>query len=223
MNAEIPIINSSIQKMSKEEEVRIALVSSPEAFQKVMSVRRQVFVEEQHIDASSEFDENDSTFSEQLNSSLYRDDVQQTNSMMRYYLAELVPINHDGHDDGGGHDDESNLSRSSSKIGGTCRVRKTGPNAWKMERFAVLKDLRGFGIGRKLLRFVLLDLSTRNQEQQQQESKPPKIYLHAQLSAVPFYQKCIFQEERLKGRFLIVGEPFEEAFIPHCKMEWQWE
>ncbi|KAG2373039.1 hypothetical protein C9374_012885 [Naegleria lovaniensis] len=187
--------------------VRVSLVTTTEAFQQVMTVRREVFVEEQQIDSSLEFDANDTKFSEQLNSSSYQDDIQ--TNFMRYYLAELV------------HQTEAPSESSSStsiqtKVGGTCRARKTGENSWKIERFAVLKNLRGFGMGRKLLRFVLLDLGVKQQDK-------PKIYLHAQLSAVPFYQKCIFEEEGLKGRFLIVGDQFEEASIPHCKMEWQWE
>ncbi len=69
----------------------------------------------------------------------------------------------------------------------------------KIERFAVLKPYRNNGIGSNILQQVLNDIKPLNKE----------IYLHAQESAVNFYQK---------HNFIIIDEPFYEANIKHFKM-----
>ncbi len=81
---------------------------------------------------------------------------------------------------------------------GTCRWRKTS-NGIKLERFAVLPAFRRKGIGDALLNFVLKET----------EPLQRKIYLHAQISAMPLYAK---------NGFKIAGEQFEEAGIKHYKM-----
>ena len=81
---------------------------------------------------------------------------------------------------------------------GASRWRKTD-KGYKLERFAVLKEYRGFGIGQELVKAVLADL-------------PPDadyIYLHAQIQATPLYAKFNFKE---------TGPMFEEAGIQHYKM-----
>lgn len=80
---------------------------------------------------------------------------------------------------------------------GTARWRKTEKGI-KLERFAVLKSHRNLGVGSALLKAILADV-------------PPnaKLYLHAQLQAVPFYQKAGFKTD---------GAPFEEAGITHFLM-----
>ncbi len=81
---------------------------------------------------------------------------------------------------------------------GACRWRKTDVG-YKLERFAVLKEFRGKGIGKALVATILEDL--------------PKdavyIYLNSQLDAMPVYGKFGFQPE---------GPQFEEAGIQHFKM-----
>lgn len=67
-------------------------------------------------------------------------------------------------------------------------------------RMAVLAELRNEGIGSKLLQFVL---------QEAEEQKFKRVYLHAQLTAVPFYKKQGFIE---------TGDIFYEANIPHREM-----
>ncbi|MEE1885244.1 GNAT family N-acetyltransferase [Pedobacter flavus] len=81
---------------------------------------------------------------------------------------------------------------------GACRWRKT-ENGYKLERFAVLKEFRGKGIGYKLVETILKDLP--------QNANP--IYLNAQLDAMPLYAKFGFVAE---------GPQFEEAGIQHFKM-----
>jgi predicted GNAT family N-acyltransferase len=81
---------------------------------------------------------------------------------------------------------------------GACRWRKTDAG-YKLERFAVLKDYRGKGLGQALVTAVLADL-------------PPDaayVYLNAQLEAMGLYSKFGFVAE---------GEQFEEAGIQHFKM-----
>lgn len=86
---------------------------------------------------------------------------------------------------------------------GTARWRFTA-NGVKMERFAVLKDARGQGVGQALVAAVLADVA------QHPEGKGKKRYLHAQIHAMPLYAKFGFQA---------VGDQFEECAILHYKME----
>jgi len=81
---------------------------------------------------------------------------------------------------------------------GTARWRETELGI-KLERFAVLPHFRCHGIGKKLTRFILNEMNSQK-----------SIYLNAQESVIPFYQKCGFQT---------VGPKFDEAnSIPHQKM-----
>lgn len=86
---------------------------------------------------------------------------------------------------------------------GTARWRFTS-NGVKMERFAVLKEARGQGVGQALVAAVLADIDLHP------DGKAKKKYLHAQIHAMPLYAKFGFQQ---------VGEQFEECAILHYKME----
>lgn len=82
---------------------------------------------------------------------------------------------------------------------GAARWRKTD-KGYKLERFAVLKTHRGKRVGEELVRAVLRDL-------------PPganPVYLHAQVQALPFYEKLGFEKS---------GPEFTEAGIRHYKMQ----
>ena len=79
------------------------------------------------------------------------------------------------------------------------RWRKTA-NGYKLERFAVLKEFRGIGMGQALVAAVLKDIP----------ADAEYIYLHAQIEAMPLYAKFGFKK---------AGEQFEEAGIQHFKME----
>ena len=80
-----------------------------------------------------------------------------------------------------------------------ARHRKT-KNGYKLERFAVLESERGKGLGYKILKAILEDLSDFDGE----------IYMHAQTDVIPFYEKAGFIKE---------GKEFEEANILHYKMK----
>ena len=80
----------------------------------------------------------------------------------------------------------------------TARHRKT-KEGYKLERFAVLSQMRGRGYGHIILNEMLKDLKKSNE----------KIYMHAQSYVLPFYEKMGFIKE---------GEEFEEAGIMHFKM-----
>lgn len=98
------------------------------------------------------------------------------------------------------YEDESThfLATLDGEPAGAARWRKTA-NGYKLERFAVLKNFRGFGVAQALVKAVLADLP----------ENAAYIYLHAQIQAVALYEKFKFEK---------IGEEFEEAGIRHYKM-----
>ncbi|MFY0599774.1 MAG: GNAT family N-acetyltransferase [Cyclobacteriaceae bacterium] len=85
---------------------------------------------------------------------------------------------------------------------GAARWRTTS-NGIKLERFAVKKAYRGTGIGSKLVQAVQNDIL-------QNVEGDKYLYLHAQLTAIPLYEKF---------GFIKTGPQFEECNIQHFKME----
>lgn len=86
---------------------------------------------------------------------------------------------------------------------GTARWRFTSSGV-KLERFAVLKEARGQGVGQALVRVVLADLTANSLTNDKTK------YLHAQLGAISLYSKFGFSIE---------GDIFEECNILHYKMK----
>jgi ElaA protein len=82
---------------------------------------------------------------------------------------------------------------------GTARVVVRHGSA-KIGRMAVLKTYRRRGVGRKLLQRAIATAI---------KSRARKVYLHAQLPVIGFYESAGFQA---------VGPVFDEAKIPHRKM-----
>jgi predicted GNAT family N-acyltransferase len=80
----------------------------------------------------------------------------------------------------------------------TARWRFIGDKI-KCERFALLEEFRNQGFGSVLLNEVINDV----------KNKSSTIYLHAQLKAIPFYERIGFQK---------VGDQFTECEIEHFKM-----
>ncbi len=98
-------------------------------------------------------------------------------------------------------DEDDNLSTHfivtlDDKIIATARLKPDG----QIGRMAVLAEYRNQGIGYKLLHFVLQHAASLNLKQ---------VYLHAQVTAIPFYEK--------QG-FTAFGNVFYEANIPHREM-----
>ena len=81
----------------------------------------------------------------------------------------------------------------------TARWRETDKGI-KLERFAVLPSFRNRGIGEIILKEVLRDVCVSGR----------KIYLHAQVKAVSFYERNGFTKE---------GQLFTEAGIDHFLMK----
>ena len=79
---------------------------------------------------------------------------------------------------------------------GTGRLSPGG----KIGRLAVLSEYRGHGLGARILRTLLQEAWHRGLL---------NVYLHAQVQALPFYEKL---------GFTAAGEVFEEAGILHRKM-----
>ncbi len=85
---------------------------------------------------------------------------------------------------------------------GAARWRPTEKGI-KLERFAVKRSHRGKKVGSAILELVLKDIA-------ETKGKDQYLYLHAQITAIPLYQKFGFHK---------VGEQFEECNILHYKME----
>lgn len=85
---------------------------------------------------------------------------------------------------------------------GTARWRRTEKGV-KLERFAVLKEARRFGVGSALLGYMLDDIERITGQ------KHHYLYLHSQVEAMFLYEKFGFTP---------VGEMFEECGIRHYKM-----
>ncbi len=98
------------------------------------------------------------------------------------------------------YDDQSQhyLCFVEDHLAGTGRLRETD-QGFKLERYAVLKPYRKRGVGAAILQQMLKDLIPLGKT----------IYLHAQLSALAFYEKHGFVKE---------GAVFYEAGIGHYKM-----
>ncbi len=128
--------------------------------ERAFEIRKVVFVMEQGVNASDEYDEFEEVSS--------------------HFLAKLdgQPV-------------------------GTARWRFT-KNGVKLERFAVLSQARGKGVGQALVAEVLKDIEATN------DAMGKIKYLHSQLPAVSLYTKFGFEK---------AGEMFEECNIQHYKME----
>lgn len=135
-------------------------ITDESSLQQAFQIRRLVFVVEQKVPASEEYDEFEGTSS--------------------HFLAKL-----DG------------------KPVGTARWRFT-KNGVKMERFAVLENARGKGVGQALVQAVVEDVNSNP------DASGKTKYLHSQLAAISLYSKFGFEK---------VGDMFEECNIQHYKME----
>ncbi|UJP66670.1 GNAT family N-acetyltransferase [Mongoliitalea daihaiensis] len=140
--------------------ITVEKVQTQEQLDIIFSIREKVFVIEQQVDPSEEYDAFEPTST--------------------HFLAKL-----DG--------DPS----------GTARWRYTD-KGMKLERFAVLKEKRSLGVGQALVKAVVDDIAS------QPDTKGKKLYMHAQVDAMPLYAKFGFKQ---------VGEQFEECNILHYKME----
>ncbi len=93
------------------------------------------------------------------------------------------------------------IARLGPNAVGCGRFVPQGNGEVKIGRMAVLREMRGRDIGRAILIFLM---------EQARGQGFRRAVLHAQLSAEGFY---------LKQGFEPAGEVFEEAGIPHRKME----
>lgn len=83
---------------------------------------------------------------------------------------------------------------------GTARWRVKGDKV-KLERFAVLKKARGKSVGAALVNSVVEDINSKDLGKQ--------MYMHAQVHAIPFYEKLGFKKQ---------GDLFVECEIEHYTM-----
>ena len=138
---------------------KVLEVTTNELKDKLFSIHREVFVEEQEVDASEEFDEFEDT------------------------SVHFVALD------------------SSQNAIGSARWRETEKGC-KLERFAVKKAWRRRGVASALVQSVLDDI-------QAKKGTGNYLYMHAQLDAMPLYEKFGFEKK---------GELFEECGIQHYTM-----
>ena len=74
----------------------------------------------------------------------------------------------------------------------------------KLERFAVLNEFRGRGVGSAMVEKILSDIM------RDPEAGDMEIYLHAQMDAIPLYRKF---------GFVKYGNMFDEAGLMHYAMK----
>ena len=84
---------------------------------------------------------------------------------------------------------------------GNARLLQPSPSMAKVGRMAVLKDVRGQGIGSRLLKALLRCAQERDHQE---------VRLSAQKSAEKFYAA---------HGFCPIGAPFDEVGIPHIEMK----
>ena len=96
------------------------------------------------------------------------------------------------------------LAIDSGKAVGTARIVMRRGNA-KIGRMAVLKSYRRKGVGTRLLKRAV---------QMARRTGAKKIYLHAQVPVIGFYENLNFR---------CLGPVFDEAGIPHRKMVFEEE
>jgi len=106
-------------------------------------------------------------------------------------------IEFDGLDDGCRH----YLARCGNEAAGTARIRDAGDGVIKIERVAVLPAARGKGIGKALMIRTIEDARA---------AGAATIAIHAQCHAEEFYRALGFRR---------IGGVFDEADIPHVRME----
>ena len=135
--------------------IQVNKVKTKSEIDSIFSIRNQVFVVEQKVDATEEYDDDD--------------------EKCTHFIAY-----------------------NNGVACGTARWRFKDKGIIKLERFAVLKEYRNTGVGAELVKAVLLDLPYAT-----------KVMLHAQVHAVPFYEKMGFKS---------YGPQFEEAGIQHFAM-----
>lgn len=84
---------------------------------------------------------------------------------------------------------------------GALRCMHMDDGAIRLQRFCVLQDYRREGHGRMALGLL---------EEHYRRKGVPKIVLDSKFEAIGFYEKCGYEK---------VSDIFEEAGIPHVKME----
>jgi predicted GNAT family N-acyltransferase len=136
--------------------IQVKKIKTKSEKEAAFAIRNRVFVIEQEVDASEEYDDED--------------------EKSTHFIAYL-----------------------NGSPCGTARWRFKDKGIIKLERFAVEKDFRGLGVGEALVKAVIDDLPLAD-----------KVMMHAQLHAIPFYEKNGFET---------YGPEFEEAGIMHYAMK----
>lgn len=146
--------------MTDMSQVTINTTTWKNSAETLRQIRREIFIEEQQVPESEEWDN--------------RDTAADTNHYLIFFEDKAI---------------------------GCARLLNNG----HIGRLAIRKDFRNKGFGRQLLRNIV----QAGLNQQYRESRDGDIFLHAQIDAIPFYQKL---------GFCVIGNRFIDAGIPHKTM-----
>lgn len=143
-----------------ENQIKVFRVQGDQDLERAFSLRRKVFVDEQHVPVELELDELDS-------------DSQ---------TVHVIAVTNHG------------------QAIGVARFRPYAGNSAKVERVAVVQDMRGSGVGALLMNFI---------EQEAAKVGFRELRLNAQTHARGFYERL---------QYNVHGDEFDEAGIPHVHM-----
>lgn len=130
-------------------------------------------------------------------------DLERAIEVRRIVFVDEQHVREDEEVDGLDDACEHFVAEIDDRVVGTARMRPKpeDPSVAKAERVAVLRDLRGAGVGRAIMAALEAEARVRGYT---------KVLLAAQVSAIAFYERLGYEA---------FGEPFDDARIEHRWMK----
>lgn len=128
-----------------------------------------------------------------------REEIKEIMKIREEVFIKEQNVPHEDEVDGLGNSSEHVILYYNNKPSGTARIRKVNGKI-KLERIAILSQVRGKGLGEKLVKFLV---------EYSKEKNVKEVYMHAQYYLVNFYAKFGFKQR---------GDTFYDAGIKHIEM-----